>query len=792
MKYDPKEIEKKWQDNWLESKADSIDYSDTEKEKYYVLDMLPYPSSTGLHMGHVENYAITDIVYRYKKMRGYNVLHPQAFDSFGLPAENYAVKTGVHPSITVKEAGENYISQMRSLGCGYDFEKSFYTSDPEYYKWTQWLFLKFYENDLVYRKTDTVNWCESCKTVIANEQVVDGKCERCKNEIIQKAIPTWSFKITDFADELIHGEDSVIDWPEHTKKNQNAWIGKSEGSEINFSFKDTDLSTDVFTTRADTLFGATFLVLAPENNLVQDLMSQMSNTEEVKAYIETTSKKTELERLENKEKTGVKLEGVLAINPINGAEIPVFISDYVLASYGTGAIMAVPAHDERDFEFAQNFEIEITPVIDNGFDGVAATTESGTLINSADFDGKEIEDAKRSITEKVGGTIKSQYRLRDWSISRQRYWGAPIPIVYDPEGNAHPVPEEHLPWQLPTDVDFVPTGVAPLAKSQELIERTEAIFGEGWRPETDTMDTFVCSSWYFLRYADPQNSDMWGSADAVKHWQPVDLYIGGAEHTYMHLLYARFWVKAMKRVGLIDFDEPFMKLRHQGYVLDANGVKMSKSLGNVINPDDIVGRFGADAVRLYVMFAGQVEDEIQFNENGCVGMYRFIEKVWRQQDKLTNDSVSDFQKTMHKTIAKVTDDLERMRFNTAISAMMVCVNEMDKSDQVNKDDYQALLKLLSPFAPHVAQELFGVLGREDYISASSWPEFDPELAQDDEVTLGVQINGKMRGNITVPADCSQEDAESMAKQDEGIAKWLEGTVQKVIFVPGRILNFIVN
>lgn len=945
-KYDHKQIEQKWQKYWAENKVDQNDQSDHSREKYFMLDMLPYPSGDGLHMGHTESYTASDIMYRFKRMQGYHVMHNQAFDSFGLPAENYAVKTGVHPSETVKTAGENFLRQMKSLGLGYDYNDVYWTSSPEFYRWTQWFFSEFYKNDLIYKDTQTVNWCPSCNTTLANEQVEQGECERCKSEVIQKEIPGWYFRITQFADDLIHKEGDVIDWPEHTKKNQNNWIGKSEGAEIEFSIKGHEKKIKVFTTRPDTLFGATYMVLAPEHGLVKNVLgSSIENWDEVMTYVSDTQKKSELERLENKEKTGVQLKGIYAINPANNEEIPVFIADYVLAGYGTGAIMAVPAHDERDFEFAQQFDLPIkqvvvtcaadknnppqegmaevkrdmvivhlrdkstgkyallewhgtlegiTTAIMGGIEegqtpeeaalmeineeaaipnaqvtfksrwitaakycashkkqnrlavtyGLLAEVESldlqgqidatesekhtlvwvdeseirdrlvpehqkqvwdllqndkqpligaGFLMNSGQFDGMDSVDAKIAITKHVGGEMTNTYRLKDWSISRQRYWGCPIPVVYDPEGNAHLVPDEHLPWELPTDVDFVPKGTAPLADSKELAERTEKLFGPGWRPEVDTMDTFVCSSWYFLRYADPQNTDQWCSEANKEYWQPVDLYIGGAEHTYMHLLYARFWIKAMKHIGLVDYDEPFLKLRHQGYVLDEHGKKMSKSKGNVVNPDDVVERFGADAVRLYMMFAGPLEDEVMWNENGVVGMYRFLEKVWRQQTKVSESSPNSIERIIHKTIKKVSSDVEELRFNTAISAMMVCVNEMDKAEKVSKEDYLAVVTLLSIFAPHVSQDLLEIFKIDGYISDQSWPKYDENLVVDDVVELAVQVNGKMRGNISLAPDAEESVAMEQAQQNESISKWIsDGEVKKIVYVPGRILNIVVQ
>ncbi len=1299
-KYKHQHIEHTWQSFWQSNAFDKQDKNNHDKEKFFVLDMLPYPSADGLHMGHTESYTASDIIYRFKRMQGYHVLHPQAFDSFGLPAENFAVKTGIHPSKTVKTCGENYLRQMKSLGFGYDYDDIYWTSSPEYYRWTQWLFGEFYKNDLVYKDTQTINWDPVDNTVLANEQVLpDGTAERSGAVVVQKEIPGWYFRIKNFADDLLHQEGDSIDWPEHTKKNQNAWIGKSEGAKIAFSIKgffefdevliasnnkgkieryqglveknnvsvkfispdelgqknleveedqatlvgnakkkalayakeygrvclanDTgfyikgenldpvkvkrnalegrpesdftqeeisqktldfyiDIATkhggeveaewreawalatpegsvrvkesvrpviltntlfgeahpqmlvralyksrvtgkpaleeteeeylremkpvtdaifsllslqiEVFTTRPDTLFGATYMVLAPEHELVSTVLgSSIENWDEVMTYVSETERKTELERLENKNKTGVMLEGIWAINPANGEEIPVYIADYVLAGYGTGAIMAVPAHDERDYEFACKYnsnisltrekyghleeidehrqgvygvitndkgeyliqymktrdlywfpggtmeegesqeetvrreikeetgyvdltvgkflktvtfdttvaephpkagmrirrelsfyeaslnsskqvpvefteseiadgaefvwmsleevyskletnhdsnrcdlirnvigshekgrvshftknipikqvlaaqavthvgallkiggtdeyifhkksanhklfpniittfgggreagesttdtlirelkeelgitirvddlgssfqsvsshegmhflayELEINiddiSLLDTGEvvratldtilerDDIASGLEKvikqklgqetivvqGQLINSGEFDGMTSEEAKVAITEKVGGEITSTYRLKDWSISRQRYWGTPIPIVYDPEGKAHLIPEEHLPWTLPTDVDFVPKGTAPLADSKELLERTESIFGKGWRPEVDTMDTFVCSSWYFLRYADPHNTTAWCNKKNKEYWQPVDLYIGGVEHTYMHLLYARFWVKAMQSIGLLDYHEPFTTLRHQGYVLDAQGKKMSKSKGNVVNPDEVVERFGADATRLYMMFAGPLEDEITWNENGVVGMYRFIEKVWRQKEKLSEDIDQDIRKTVHKTIKKVTHDIEKLRFNTAISAMMIAVNQMDKAQAVHRDDYQALVKLVSVFAPHVSQEIMHQLGREEYISDMVWPEYEESQTIDSEIELAVQIQGKTRGSITLSPDASEETALALARGNASLAKWLEGEVVQVIYLPGRILNIVVK
>ncbi len=959
-KYDHKYIEKKWQKIWGEQEVSKIDKDDT-KNKYYVLDMFPYPSGDGLHMGHTESYTASDVFYRFKKMQGYNVLHPQGFDAFGLPAENFAIKTGVHPAQTTEKNINNYIRQMKMLGINYDFDEQVVTSDPKYYKWTQWIFEQFYKNNLVYKKTQKTNWCSSCQTVIANEQVVAGECERCNTEIVQKEIPGWFFKITDFADDLIDGLDKV-DWPEHTVKNQRNWIGRSEGAKIKFPVvfaSDSEAvqedekiqnTIEVFTTRPDTLFGATYLVLAPENKLVIELKDQIKNWDEVEKYIIQTQNKTELDRMEAKEKTGVKLDGIFAINPANKEEIPVFIADYVLGGYGTGAIIAVPAHDERDYEFAKKYNLPINYVVcpkrvdpinspradketvergnvhvllvdskekkvaclhwkehpwvtfivggvKDGEDSIEAAkrevleetgyknikfvkylnsvpvvaeyyaahkdhnkkvktfgmvfelsgnekdrdevsddekakheikwypfdkstlektvnpcseldiwmaglesddhcySEKGILINSGQFDGMTSEEAKQKITEFVGGEMTSNYRLRDWSISRQRYWGCPIPIVYSPEGEATLVPEEHLPWTLPTDVDFKPTGVSPLAESKELKERVEKIFGAGWTPEYDTMDTFVDSSWYFLRYPDVHNEDEFCS-EARKKWLPVDLYIGGAEHTYMHLLFARFFTKAMHKIGLLNFDEPFLKLRHQGMVLDANGKKMSKSKGNVVNPDEMVERFGADSVRTYMLFAAPLEDEVIWNEDNIVGVYRFLEKVWRLKSKIKNqkskcDGKCKIDNLLHKTIKKIRDDIADLRYNTAVSSMMILVNEVEKQDEIIQEDYEIILKLLSPFAPHITQELWEQIGNTDLIQNKEWPKYDESLAKDSSHKIVIQVNGKVRDEIEIEDGETEDEIKQKALARDVVQKWLDGKEpKKIIYVKNKLLSIV--
>ncbi|OGD68878.1 leucine--tRNA ligase [Candidatus Campbellbacteria bacterium RIFCSPLOWO2_01_FULL_34_15] len=810
-KYNHKEIEQKWQEKWQKDNAFKIDKDDTSKPKYYILDMFPYPSGDGLHMGHTESYTASDVYYRFKKMQGFNVLHPQGFDAFGLPAENYAIKTKVHPAETTEKNINTYIGQMKMLGLAYDFDEKAVTSDPKYYKWTQWIFSQFYKNDLVYKKTSKTNWCSSCQTVIANEQVVDGKCERCGAEIIQKEVPGWFFKITDFADDLITGLEK-IDWPEHTKKNQVNWIGKSEGALIEFPISNSQFLIKVFTTRPDTLFGATYMVLAPEHSIIEDLKSKIENYDEVLAYIEKAKNKTEMDRIEAKEKTGVEIKGIRAINLANQEEIPIFIADYVLGGYGTGAIMAVPAHDERDYAFsskyglpikivieAKNFQFPISNFQTNSNIEIKNSetelfTDNGKLVNSGQFDGMDSETAKKEITKFVGGEMTTNYRLRDWSISRQRYWGCPIPIVYSPDGEAHLVPEENLPWTLPADVDFVPTGISPLAKSKELKERTEKIFGEGWVPEYDTMDTFVDSSWYFLRYPDPHNEKEFCS-ETRKKWLPVDLYIGGAEHTYMHLLFARFFVKAMNKIGLVNFDEPFVRLRHQGMVLDGQGKKMSKSKGNVINPNDMVNRFGADSVRTYMLFAAPLEDEVMWNEDNIVGVYRFLEKMWRLSSKVKGGELkveNKIQNLLHKTIKKVSNDIDNLKYNTAVSAMMILINDMEKEEEIARQDYESFLKILSPFAPHITQELWQILGNTNSIHDEPWPKFDENLMKDTSHIVVIQINGKVRAEIQVEEGTSDDDVKKLAMEQEASKKWMAGNEpKKIIYVKNKLVNIVI-
>ena len=934
-KYNHKEIEKKWQERW-EKEGTFRAEEDSSKPKAYILDMFPYPSGDGLHVGHVEGYTATDIYSRYKRLRGFNVLHPMGWDAFGLPAENYAIKTGVPPQETTDKSIENFRKQIKALGLSYDWSREVGTHNPDYYRWTQWLFAKFFEKGLVYKKKALVNWDPVDQTVLANEQVLpDGTAERSGAKVEKRDLEQWFFKITDYADELADSLEEV-DWPESTKINQRNWIGRSEGAELEFDISTSDKKIKVFTTRPDTLFGATYLVLAPEHPLVNELAEKIQNIDEVFVYATAAKNKSDIERgADGKEKTGVELKGIKAINPANKEEIPVWIADYVLGHYGTGAIMAVPAHDERDYEFAKKFGLPIRQVIAPYFtsgpdhkdhvrpekktvkrktafaflwdkkndrylcldwekfgwhsgiiggvdenedfkdaamreireetcytnirylrdiggeqhnhffaahkdenryamgkgmifelvdetkapvseedtknhktvwveadkiegwlnlasfvymwkvlkSGSDCYTGPGVLINSGEFSGLTSEEAKKKITEAIGGELKKTYRLRDWLISRQRYWGAPIPIVYDPQGVAHAVSEEHLPWMLPTDVEFKPTGTSPLGQSKEFAERTERIFGKGWTPEVDTMDTFVCSSWYFFRFVDPKNYKEFASHTEMQKWLPVDLYVGGAEHTVLHLLYARFFTKALRDMGYIAFGEPFLKLRHQGIILAEDSRKMSKRWGNVINPDDMTAKFGADALRMYEMFMGPLEAMKPWATRNIAGTERFLERVWKLQGSTLDQGSTrlNLVTLINQTIKKVGDDIESLKMNTAVSALMILLNELEKSP--SREAYKIFLQLLAPFAPHIACEL----AEKQNINLAEWPVYDKSKLIAETIKIAVQVNGKVRGTIELPIDAPEEEAVRLARAAAG--KWLTATEKKVIYIPGKIINF---
>lgn len=1001
--YNAAEIEKKWQKKWDEDAIYKVADRVEGKENFYALSEFAYPSGN-LHVGHWYAFAVPDIYARFKRMNGYNVLYPMGFDAFGLPAENAAIKRGLDPKKWTYENMEYMRGQLRNMGASFDWGRTLATCDPSYYKWTQWMFGEFHKNGLVERALTKTNWCQSCKTVLANEQVVSGACERCDNDVVQKDMAQWMLKITEFADDLVDDLEE-LPWDESIKQAQREWIGRKEGSEIsfpvmyhskinlesqvfgkpfknskrrdivkvilenknkdillftykgtghsdlpgggldkeesiieaakrelfeetnyiNFSFKKEissysytseyrgeakhgivhglvfsldneefsekqleegeedsihtwkplslaiedfcinegrgeamlqilkdyqDSKIDVFTTRADTLFGATYVVLAPEHGLVQNLKPQIENWNEVEAYLDEVSKKSDLDRQQSKEKTGVELKGLTAINPATGAEIPVWIADYVLAHFGTGAVMAVPAHDERDAEFAIKYDLPFKFVVlpsagemgnsrplvtsgENAFIAAAGVAEEsgqkkinaewnamydflvevhnkegvlpkgkrfcctfeGKLINSPGFNTKTSEEARKLITESVDGQITKTYRLRDWGISRQRYWGCPIPVVYDPQGKAYIVPKEHLPWTLPEDVDFTPDGTAPLARSEELKKRTIDIFGEGWTPEVDTMDTFVDSSWYFYRYLNNENEDEFASAEALKSWMPVDMYFGGAEHTTMHLLYSRFWVKALHKLGLAPANEPYKGRLNRGLILGPDGAKMSKSKGNVIDPDEVVAHVGADTVRMYLSFIGPFNEpgNYPWDPNGVVGTRRFIERVMGLSEKVSEKTDAELEKLLHKTIKKVSTDVDRLKLNTAISAMMVFTNRAEKATGISQSDYESLLKMFAVFAPHAAEEIWGTkLGNTESIHVSAWPEFDEAKCVDDEIKLAVQINGKARAEIILPADTTEEVAKNIALENTDVQKWIDGKeIRKFIYVPGRIVNIVV-
>jgi len=794
--YNHKEIESKWQKKWSEKKV--YETGIEGKEKCYVLDMFPYPSGSGLHVGHPKGYIATDIYSRYKRANGYDVLHPMGWDAFGLPAENYAIKTQIHPQETTEKAIVNFKEQIKGLSLSYDWDREINTSSPEYYRWTQWIFLQLYKNGLAYKKNAKVNWCESCKTVLANEQVVNGGCDRCGNVVIQKELPQWFFKITDFSDELIDDLDA-LDWPESTKISQKNWIGRSSGAEIEFQLAAstrtnvdwTQTNTDknsvgsikVFTTRPDTLFGATYVVLAPEHPLLEELKDSIENFVYVEKYTKKAINKTDLERIsEGKNKTGIILEGVIVINPANGKEIPVFVADYVLGGYGTGAIMAVPAHDERDNEFAKKYDLEIIEVVD----------EVGVLKNSGEFDGLSFEEAKIKITEKVGGSIKTTYRLRDWLVSRQRYWGAPIPIIFCDKCGEVSVPEADLPVVLPTDVDFMPTGESPIEKSESFHNIKCPSCGGSARRESDTLDTFVCSSWYYLRFTDPNNFKEFASKPSIKRWMPVDVYVGGAEHTVLHLLYARFITKALQKIGHVDFKEPFLSLRHQGLIIAEDGRKMSKSFGNVVNPDDVIDTYGADSMRLYEMFMGPFNDSISWNTKNILGVRRFVEKVWRISEFITDKSNQEEDRIIHTTVKKVGDDIQDFKFNTAISALMVCAKHLEEQKSVSKENFKMFIQILAPFAPHLSEELWSIYIGEGLIVKSRWPKYDENKIKSENINIAVQINGKVRAVLEVGLSESEEDVVGKALKINSIQKYAEGfNIKKTIYIKGKVLNIVV-
>jgi leucyl-tRNA synthetase len=783
--YDHKQIEKKWQKEWEKERLYKTPAHPDPDKKKYILDMFPYPSGAGLHVGHPVGYIGTDIVSRFFRMSGYDVLHPMGWDAFGLPAENYAIKTGVHPQKTTKASIAKFKEQIEMIGLSYDWEREINTSDPEYYKWTQWLFLLLYKNGLAYKKEASVNWCPKDQTVLANEQVRDGKCDRCGTQVVQKLLSQWFFKITDFAEELLN-ELEPLDWPEPIKLMQKNWIGKSVGATVTFPLTDIPSQTDgkhfieVFTTRPDTLFGATFLVISPE--IAQKWIEVgWQASDDVKKYVTESFKKTELVRLtQEKDKTGINA-GIRAINPATGEKIPVWIADYVLGSYGTGAIMAVPAHDERDFAFAKKFKLPIQEVIKSDED---IYTGEGELINSGEFTGMRSDEARDKMILAFGHE-KIQYKIRDWLISRQRYWGAPIPIIYCDNCGMQPVPEKDLPVELPTDVDFLPTGESPIARSKTFHDVKCPECGGPARRDSDTMDTFVDSSWYFFRYTDPDNKKEFASKKEMHKWMPVDTYVGGAEHAVLHLLYSRFLTKVFKKLEFIEFDEPFVQLKNQGLVLGLDGEKMSKSRGNVINPDDVIEAYGADALRMYEMFTGPFNDVKPWSTQGIVGVARFLDKVVNlaAEGQDNND--------MHKLIRKITRDIHDFKFNTSIAAFMEYLNN---HKQLSKNDLQSFLKLLAPFAPHLTEELWHNLGHKKSIHLEKWPKYDENLAKDGTIKFVIQINGKKRGMISAPAGLSGPEMRKLVDASELFTKLdlANRKFEKVVFVQDKLVNFVIK
>ncbi len=806
-KYNFQTIEPKWQQYWDQHKTFKAS-DDSEKPKFYALDMFPYPSGAGLHVGHPEGYTATDIVSRFKRLRGYNVLHPMGWDAFGLPAEQFAIETGQHPAIITKRNIDNFRRQIKMLGFSYDWDRELSTTDPDYYKWTQWIFLQLYKMGLAYVAEVPVNWCPALGTVLANEEVIDGKSERGGHPVIRKPMRQWILKITAYADRLLTDLEE-LDWPESLKEMQRNWIGRSEGAEVRFALQGhADHSMTVFTTRPDTLFGATYAVLAPEHDLV-DIITAPEQREAVKAYQDAAARKSDLERTElSKEKSGV-FTGAYAINPATGKPVPVWIADYVLATYGTGAIMAVPGHDERDWEFAKKFDLPILEVVSGGDVTQEAYTGDGKLVNSGFLDGLAVPDAKAKMIDWLAaqgvGEKKISYRLRDWLFSRQRYWGEPIPIIYLEDGTMKALPESELPLLLPDVQEIKPsgTGESPLANVTDWVNTVDPETGKPARRETNTMPQWAGSCWYYLRYIDPKNDEQLVSKEKEQYWMPVDLYIGGAEHAVLHLLYARFWHKVLYDLGVVSTKEPFHKLVNQGMILGENGEKMSKSRGNVINPDDIVKESGADTLRLYEMFMGPLEATKPWNTNGVDGAYRFLNRVYRlfvtEEGKLSPairpDAKADdaFTRTLHKTIKKVTHDTEALRFNTAISQLMIFINEAYKQAELPQAAMEAFVKLLAPYAPHLAEELWEGLGHGDTITYAEWPAWDEELTKENEVEIAVQVNGKIRARVVVPAEAEQAEVEALAFAVPETQEAIAGKViVKKILVPGRLLNLVVK
>ena len=802
MAYNFKQVEKKWQLKWDEEGTFNAS-NDYKKKKWYGLIEFPYPSGQGLHVGHPRSYTALDVIARKKRLQGYNVLYPIGFDAFGLPAENYAIKTNVHPKITTQKNIAHFTEQLKALGFSFDWSRVVDTTDPNYYKWTQWIFIQLYKHGLAYKATMPINFCTGCKVGLANEEVVNGVCERCGSPVVQKEKSQWMLKITEYAQRLIDDLDEV-DFLEKIKVQQRNWIGRSEGAEVEFKIANTDETLQVFTTRPDTLFGATYMVIAPEHKLIEKFADRITNLDEVKDYQNKAALKSDFERSEiNKDKTGVEIKGITAINPLTNKEIPIWISDYVLSSYGTGAIMAVPAHDTRDFEFATKFNLPIIQVVkpaDNSRVELPFTdVETGISINSGFLTGLSVGDAKRKVTEYLEenkiGAKKINYKLRDWVFSRQRYWGEPIPMVYCDCCGWVPLDEKDLPLTLPEVEDFLPgeNGESPLAKQTEWINTTCPKCGKPAKRETDTMPQWAGSSWYFLRYMDPHNDKELASKEALEYWCPIDWYNGGMEHTTLHLLYSRFWHKFLYDIGVVPTKEPYAKRTSHGMILGTNGEKMSKSKGNVINPDDIVNEFGADTFRVYEMFMGPFDQTAAWSMESIRGCGKFLDRVWNMQEFMVDgDSYSpEYEKMMHKAIKKVTNDIEEMKFNTCISTFMTMVNEFYKLKRINKTEFKTFLTLLNPFAPHMTEELNKLIGFENDISTYAWPEFDDSKTIDDEIEIPVQVNGKLKATIKIVLD--EEESSVKEKALDAISNIIDGkTVVKEIYVKNKIYNVVVK
>ncbi|MEF2783007.1 MAG: leucine--tRNA ligase [Clostridium sp.] len=799
MNYNHQEVEKKWQSYWLNNKTFACDTWNFDKPKCYVLDMFPYPSGNGLHVGHPEGYTATDIICRMKRMQGYNVLHPMGWDAFGLPAEQFAITTGNHPAEFTKKNIDHFREQIQSLGFSYDWDREISTTDPSYYKWTQWIFLKLYEKGLAYVDEIPVNWCPELGTVLANEEVIDGKSERGGYPVIRKPMRQWVLKITAYAERLLEDLD-LCDWPSSTKEMQINWIGKSQGANVIFKIKDTNKEFTVFTTRCDTLFGATYCVMAPEHPYVDEIATP-EQKEAIEAYKKACATKSDLERTElNKDKTGV-FTGAYAINPVNGKEIPIWISDYVLASYGTGAIMAVPAHDTRDWEFAKKFGIDIIPVLEGGDVEKEAYTEDGIHINSGFLDGMDkqtaIDTMIKWLEEHKCGCAKTTYKLRDWLFSRQRYWGEPIPIIHMEDGTTRTVDIDELPLELPETRNFKPsgTGESPLAHCEDWLN--VEIDGVKGKRETNTMPQWAGSCWYYLRYIDPKNNDAIADAELLKHWLPVDLYVGGAEHAVLHLLYARFWHKVLYDCGVVPTKEPFQKLFHQGMILGENNEKMSKSRGNVVNPDDIVESHGADALRVYEMFMGPLEAALPWSTTGLDGARRWLDRVWRlytEYDKFSETNDGKLDKVYHATVKKVTHDIETLNLNTAISQMMIFINECYKADQIYVEYAKGFIKMFACFAPHMGEEIWDkVFGGTGTITYEPWPSYDENMLKEDVIEVIVQVNGKLRGKFTSEVGSDEDTLKQKAMELPAVNAQLEGkTIRKVIVVKGKVVNIVAN